>query len=211
MGPRTMRGAAGGFTLIEAMVALSIMGVVLAVGLPRMSDWIFASKVAGAGQFYAEAFAMARNQALTQNGSSRLVLSANPANGQFDWRIDVCFPRSDEPCNEISANWSTTALPASGDPKGVNGFKSLLRLADGLPPATELAQSTGDDDARAVYFTPLGWVDPAIGPRLERIDMKPVGKHASAAPETAVVLTLAGNTIRCRPLAAATDPNRCPP
>jgi type IV fimbrial biogenesis protein FimT len=200
-----------GFTLIEALIALAILAVVLSIGMPRMSAWIYAGKVAAASQFYAEGFVMARNQALTQNGSSRLVLSTNPANGQFDWRIDVCFPRSDAPCNEISDNWSTTALAASGDPKGADGVKSLLRRADALPPAAELAQSTGEDDARAVYFTPLGWVDPAIVPRLERIDMTPHGRQADAAPVTAVVLTLAGNTIRCRPLAAANDPHRCPP
>ena len=207
MRPTTDRG----FTLVEAMIALAILAIVLSMGVPRMSAWIYAGKVAAAGQFYAEGFAMARNQALTQNGASRLVLSANPANGQFDWQVDVCFPRSDDPCNEISANWSTRTSAASGDPKGANGFKSLLRRADALPPAAELAQTTGEDDARAVYFTPLGWVDPAIGPRIERIDMTPRGSQAGAAPVTAVVLTLAGNTIRCKPLVAPTDPHRCPP
>lgn len=202
---------ARGFTLLEAMVALAIMGVVLSMGMPRMSAWIYAGKVAAAGQFYAEGFAMARNQALTQNGTSRLVLSENPTNGQFDWRIDICFPRSNNPCNEASENWSTTTTAATDDPKGVNGFKSLLRRADALPAASELAQSTGADNARAVYFTPLGWVDPAFAPRLERIDMKPAGKMSDAAPETAIVLTLAGNAIRCKPLVAANDPHRCPP
>lgn len=200
-----------GFTLIEALIALAILAVVLSIGMPRMSAWIYAGKVAAAGQFYAEGFALARNQALTQNGTSRLVLVTNADNGQFDWRIDICFPRPDAPCNDISDNWSTVTAVASGDPKGVTGFKSLLRRADALPPAAELAQTTGEDDPRAVYFTPLGWVDSSVAPRIERIDMKPVGKHASAAPETAVVLTLAGNTIRCRPLAASTDPYRCPP
>jgi type IV fimbrial biogenesis protein FimT len=211
MRQRVRPAAMRGFTLLEALVALAIMGVVVSIGMPSMSNWIYAGKVAAAGQFYAEGFAMARNQALTQNGTSRLVLSANPTNGQFDWRIDICFPRSNNPCNEISENWSTTTAAATDDPKGVNGFKSLLRRADALPPAAELAQSTGEDNARAVYFTPLGWVDPAIGPRLERIDMKPAGKKTGAAPETAIVLTLAGNAIRCKPLVAANDPYRCPP
>jgi len=201
---------AGGFTLLEVMVALSILGIVLGIGMPRMSEWIYASKVAAAGQFYAEGFSMARNQALTQNGASRLVLSKNSANGQFDWRIDVCFPRSDEPCNEISTNWSSEASAATRDPLGAKGFKSLKRSAEALPPAADLAQAIGPDDAAAVYFTPLGWVDPAVSPRIERIDLTPGSKHAQVAP-TAVVLTMAGNTIRCKPLAAASDPQRCPP
>ena len=201
-----------GFTLLEIMIALSIMGVLLAVGMPSMSNMIYANKVAAAGQFYSEGFALARNQALTQNGASRLVLIRNAGNGQFDWRIDVCFPRSDDPCNAASANWSSTAAPASGDPKGaVDGFRSLLRRADALPPGAQLTVAAGPDDARSVYFTPLGWVDPAMAPRLGRIDLTPIGKQASAAPASAVVLTMAGNGIRCKPLVAANDPQRCPP
>lgn len=201
-----------GFTLLEIMIALAIMGVVLAVGIPSMSTMVFANKAAAAGQFYSEGFSMARNQALTQNGVSRLLLSKNAGNGQFDWQIDVCFPRSDDPCNAASANWSTTLAPASGDPKGAtNGFRSILRRADALPPSTQLTQATSPVDARAVYFTPLGWVDPAFAPRLERIDLTPAGKQAAAAPASAVVLTMAGNGIRCKPQVAANDPQRCPP
>lgn len=203
--------SARGFTLLEALIALAIMGIVLSIGMPRMASWIYANKVAAAGQFYAEGFALARNHALTRNGASRLVFSTNKKNGQFDWQIDVCFPRSDDPCNDISDNWSTPTTVAERDPQGVNGFKSIVRSADALPDSAELAQAIGPDDARAVYFTPLGWVDPAIGPRVERIDLTPSGKQASAAPVTAVVLTLAGNAIRCKPLVAASDPQRCPP
>jgi type IV fimbrial biogenesis protein FimT len=200
-----------GFTLLETMIALAIMGIVLSMGMPRMAAWIYANKVAAAGQFYAEGFALARNQALTRNGASRLVFSTNKSNGQFDWRIDVCYPRSDDPCNDISTNWSTQASVAARDPQGDKGFKSIVRGADTLPPAAELTQTIGPDDARAVYFTPLGWVDPAIGPRIERIDLTPAGKQAGAAPVTAVALTMAGNAIRCKPLVAASDPQRCPP
>ena len=201
-----------GFTLLEIMIALAIMGILLAVGMPSMSKMIYANKVAAAGQFYSEGFSLARNQALTQNGTSRLVLSRNAANGQFDWQVDVCFPRSDAPCNAASANWSSTSTPASGDPKGAtNGFKSVLRRADALPPSTQLTLAAGPDDVRAVYFTPLGWVDPAMAPRLDRIDLTPIGKQAGAAPASAVVLTMAGNGIRCKPQVAANDPQRCPP
>lgn len=209
---RTRRAgiAAGGFTLLEAMVALAILGVLLAVGVPRMSAWVYANKVAAAGQFYAEGFALARSQALTHNSASRLVFTDN-ANGQLDWQVDICFPRSDDPCNEISANWSSTAAAAPRDPEEAAGFRSVLRRADALPPAAELAQATGPDDARAVYFTPLGWVNPAVAPHVERIDLTPTARMAGAAPATAVVLTLAGIATRCRPGVAATDPQRCPP
>ena len=200
-----------GFTLLEAMIALAILGVVLSIGTPHMNTWIYAGKVAAAGQFYAEGFALARNQALTHNGASRLVLSTNAGNGQFDWQVDICFPRQEAPCEEDSANWSTPSAAAAGDPQGAAGFKSVLRRADALPPSAELALGTGAEDARAAYFTPLGWVNPAIAPRLERVALVPTTKMAGKAPATAVVLTLAGIATRCKPGVAATDPQRCPP
>ena len=200
-----------GFTLLEAMIALAILGVVLSIGMPRMNAWIYAGKVAAAGQFYAEGFALARNQALTHNGASRLVLSTNAGNGQFDWQVDICFPRQETPCDAGSDNWSTPGAAADADPKGAAGFKSVLRRADALPPSAELAMDTGAGDARAVYFTPLGWVNSAIAPRLERIDLAPTTKMAGKAPATAVVLTLAGIATRCKPAVAATHPERCPP
>ncbi|MGJ9416784.1 Tfp pilus assembly protein FimT/FimU [Massilia sp. CMS3.1] len=207
-----MRPAAvRGFTLLEALVALAILGVVLSIGMPRMNAWIYAGKVAAAGQFYAEGFSLARNQALTHNGASRLVLLANAGNGQFDWQVDICFPRQETPCDEESGNWSTPTEAASADPAGTVGFKSVLRRADALPPGAELALVPGPADARAVYFTPLGWVNPAIAPRLERVDLTPTTKMTGQAPATAVVLTLAGIATRCKPGVAATDPQRCPP
>jgi len=86
------RLTARGFTLLETMVALAIMGIVLAAGVPSMSAWIFAGKAASASQFYAEGLALARGQALTHNSASRLVLLANPGK-LLDWRVDICFPR----------------------------------------------------------------------------------------------------------------------
>lgn len=199
-----------GFTLLETMVALAMMGIVLAAGVPRMSAWIFAGKAASASQFYAEGLALARGQALTHNSASRLVLVANPGK-LLDWRVDICFPRPDAPCNEISANWSTVTTPASGDGEGTAGFLSVLRRSDALPPPAQLTQVVAPDEARAVYFTPMGWVNPAIAPRIERIDLTPAGPQADAAPASAIVLTLAGIATRCKPGAPATDPQRCPP
>ena len=207
---REPRKARGGFTLLETMVALAIMGIVLAAGVPSMSAWIFAGRAAAAGQFYAEGLALARSQALTHNSASRLVLLENPGK-LLNWRVDICFPRPDTPCDEISSNWSTVTAPAAGDGEGTAGFLSVLRRSDALPPATQLAQVVGPDEARAVYFTPMGWVNPAIAPRIERINLTPAGRQAGAAPAGAVVLTLAGIATRCKPGVPSTDTQRCPP
>ena len=206
--PARAQGSAG-FTLVEAMITLAVFAILLAVGVPRMSDWVAATKAASATQFYAEGLALARAQALAHNGASRLVLSENAVSGQYDWRVDVCFPTPESPCNDEDGDWSTVddavrPAQASGD-----GVTSIARSADALPDTARLSVSTGPDDATAVYFTPLGWVDTLAGTRMMRIDLAPVAEDA-AFPAASVVLTLAGVAARCDPAAPAGDSRRCP-
>lgn len=208
--PAGRAGRVRGFTLLESLVALAIIAGILAFGAPRMSAWISASRAASAAQFYAEGFALARAQALSHNSASRLVLSEN-ANGQLDWQVDICFPRPDTPCNEDSGAWSTAAAAAANDPEGAAGFRSVLRRADALPGPDVLVQSVGPDDADAVYFTPVGWVDTTVSPRIERIDLNPGEASQDDFAPSAVVLTLAGIAAKCQPDAPDTDPHRCPP
>lgn len=200
----------GGFTLLESLVALAVLATILAAGAPRMSAWIDASRAIAASQFYAEGFALARTQALTHNSASRLVLSEN-ANGQMNWQVDICFPRPSTPCNDSSGAWSTTAAAAGLDPEGNAGFKSVLRSAESLPGLDVLVQTIGPEDADSVYFTPVGWVDTTVSPRIARIDMEPAENHAGDFPASAVVLTLAGIATKCQPDAGDSDPHRCPP
>jgi len=200
----------GGFTLLEGLVALVILASILAVGAPRMAAWVEATRATAAAQFYAEGFALARAQALSHNSASRLVLSEN-ANGQMNWQVDICFPRPDTPCNDVGGAWSTTAAAAGRDPEGNAGFKSVLRSAEALPGSDVLVQTIGPEDADSVYFTPVGWVDTGVSPRIARIDLEPAEDHAGAFPASAVVLTLAGIATKCQPDADDSNPHRCPP
>lgn len=207
---RRVRGA--GFTLIEAMIALCIFGILLAIGIPRMADWLAATRANAAGGFYAEGFTLARGQALSNNSASRLVLSRNMVSGQYDWQVDVCFPTQDAPCNEASGNWSsaTTAVKAALDAGA--GVKSVVRNADSLPGTNRLVVTPGPDGDTAVYFTPLGWIDTRVATRMMRVDLAPPSNAGSAHAfrTNSVVLTLAGVAARCEPNASANDSRRCP-
>jgi type IV fimbrial biogenesis protein FimT len=202
---------AAGFTLIEAVVALSIMAVLMAVGIPSLSGWLQARKAAAAASFYKEGFQLARAQAVTHNSASRLVLIENATSGQMDWRVDICFPTPSTPCNEGSGSWSTASGAAGADPDQSHGFRSVVRSADGLPATNNLMLSLAPSGADTVYFTPLGWVDASISPRVQRIDLAPALGRSGAFRPQAVVVTLAGTASICDPGVAAHDSRGCPP
>jgi type IV fimbrial biogenesis protein FimT len=207
---RAIRCPAGGFTLIEAVVALAVMAVLMAVGIPTLSTWNQSRKAAAAASFYKEGFQLARAQAVTHNSASRLVLADNAVSGQLDWRVDICFPTPSTPCNDGSDGWSTATAAASADPDQVKGFRSVRRSADALPATSNMMLTLADDGADAVYFTPLGWVDSSVSPRVSRIDLAPALGRDGAFRPMAVVLTLAGTASICDPKVAAHDSRGCP-
>lgn len=194
------------------MVALAILGLLLALGIPAMSNWLMASKAGSATEFYAEGFRMARGQAVKHNSASRIRLTENPNNGQFDWQVDICFPiPATTPCNDSSGSWSTASAIAAGDPEGTAGFKSVARAADALPPRSILKQTLVPPGATDVYYNSLGWVDTASAGRLEQLKLAPAPGHAGAFPASAIAITLAGTASKCDPTVALHDSRRCPP
>jgi type IV fimbrial biogenesis protein FimT len=205
------RPKARGFTLIEAAVVVAIMGIVLAVGLPSMSNWLLGRKALAAAVFYQDGFTLARNTAVAHNSHSRLVLTENAANGKMDWRVDICFPSTGTPCNADTGSWSTAAAAATGDPDPDQGFRSIVRSAQAMPGERDLAQSVSPSGATEVYFTQLGWVDTNVAPHLMRVDMGPSLARANAFQPLAVVLTLAGIAALCDPAAPVHDVRGCPP
>jgi len=191
-------------------MVLVILGIVLAVGVPGMSNWMLARKAEDAAGFYKDGLAMARSQAMLHNSASRLVLIDN-ANGQMDWRVDLCFPNDSEPCTATTGSWSSTTAPSSDDPDGTAGFRSLLRSASNLPPENAMVSSVLAEGADEVYFTPLGWVDGRVSPRISRIQLAPSARRSGAFAPVAVALTLGGVATICNPDPADRSPRKCPP
>lgn len=204
------RGRAAGFTLIEVLIGLAIFGILLAVGIPMLGGWLTSARAAGATEFYAEGFRLARAQAVTHNAASRITLTENTTNGQYDWQVDICFPTPSEPCNDSDGAWSTATAAASGDPEGAAGFKSVVRSGTTLPSTEVLQPTLRPAGATTVYFTPVGWVDTSVPARLTRLDLAPSFAHAGEFPSSAIAITLAGMAARCDPTRALPDSRACP-
>lgn len=196
-----------GFTLVETMVVLAIFGILMAVGVPNMRAWLGATTSTGAAQFYAEGYTVARSLALSNNARSRLLFTENAQSGQRDWQADVCFPIAGDDCTAASTRWSDVDKPAVV-PDGVAvKTSSVFRSAASLPRTSALTV-TPDGDADTAYFTALGWIDTSK-PSLTRLDLTPAG-DADDFPASAIVVTLAGAVVTCRPNANAGDPRKCP-
>lgn len=205
------RALARGFTMIETLVALVILSVTLALGVPAMAAWLLETKAGSASQFYVEGFQKAREAARSHNAVSRVVLSENTTNGQMDWRVDLCFPTASVPCNADSGSWSTLTSVAGDDPAGAAGFKSVFRSAGALPDAAQMQPRLLPSGATDIYFKSTGWVDTAFSPRLSRIVLSPAVNSGADFRTQAVVVTLAGIATKCDPDVAATDSRACPP
>jgi type IV fimbrial biogenesis protein FimT len=207
--PRRARG----FTLIEILVAITILSILLAIGVPSMRSWMTSTRAAAATEFYAEGMRMARAEALKRNVVSRLVLTTNAVNGQQDWQVDICVPTATVPCNGSSGTWSSTTA-ALANP-GTADFKSVFRSAKSLPASGQMAVTPVPEGALAAYFTPVGWVDGSILTNLTQVVVAPAASNAGAFPTTAVYLTGGGSIIKCNPTTAtvtigAKDSRKCP-
>lgn len=200
----------GGFTLIEALIGLAIIGISLAIGMPAVFDWVRTTKINGATEFYAEGFRLARAEAIKHKAWSRIVLDEG-ANGQLGWQVDICYPINGVVCNANTGGWSTPTAIAANEPEGAVGFKSVVRSADTLPPQSMLNQVVAPVGADSVYFTSLGWVDTAVPARLTRLTLQPVSGSSITFAPSAIAITLSGMVSKCNPAVAASDSRGCPP
>lgn len=198
---------AAGFTMVELIITLGIFALLLAFGVPTMARWSQSTKAVATSEFYAEGFRLARAEALRHNSDSRIRLTENQ-NGRLDWQVDICFATPETACTAADAVWSSVDTIAAGDPEGANGYKSVLRRADGLPGTGILTHTIAPLGASDVYYTPLGWVNPAFAGRLQQITFSPT--TGDAFPSSAVAVTLAGMTIKCIPGVADHDSRKCP-
>ena len=205
-----LRRTSAGFTLIEMMVVVLIISIGMAIGVPAMSRWNQTSQAEAAVEFYAEGLTMARRQALAHNANSRFVLSANTVSGQFDWRVDVCFPTPTVPCTSSSSNWSTPTSAAANDPDPGVRYTSVSRSADALPKHALLTITLVPDGYEDLYFLPTGWVDQSDSKRLGRIEFRGTNATADNIQKSALSVALVGTVSRCNPDLPNTDSRACP-
>jgi type IV fimbrial biogenesis protein FimT len=74
-----------GFSLVELMVVVAVIGVLLATGLPSFNTWIQNSKIRGAAEAVLSGLQSARSEAIRRN--ARVTFTLLPAGGTLLWTV----------------------------------------------------------------------------------------------------------------------------
>lgn len=180
-----------GFTLIEAMVVVSIIGVLLMAVLPGAATWIRSLRVRSAAESLQNGLQRARMEALRRNQEVSFWLMTNPT-------TDGCA---------LSAGTGSWAVSlGSTSPAGSCATTPPLE-AYSMPGASSTVQVSGVNGANGVTFNVFGQVK-ASGTPLQKIQV--TMPTSSDVKELDVYVTPGGLVRMCDPSVGKADSRACP-
>lgn len=208
-----MRRAGRGFTLVELMVTLAVLGALLVVSIPMIRDWLLNTEIRNAAESVTEGLTKARAEAVKRNENVVFSLVSNTGHPgtltgdcqlstqSASWVVSIENPAGQ--CGQAAGPGNTdTPLPrilykhARGD--GSPGVTAEVRDAD--------CQSTTGN--AQIVFNGYGRAQPQPAP-LRCVVIRHPG---SATSRTLAVMVNVGGTVRtCDPAvtAPAGDPRIC--
>lgn len=139
-GPRQRRQR--GFTLLEVMIVLTIIGIALTFGLPSMSAWLQSNQIRNAAESVQNGLQVAKAEAVRRNVSVNFTLSSLAGTGAPDWTVTCATPAADCPGagmteTEIQKYSAQEGAPAArvAAPQATIAFSGMGRVTP-LPAAT---------------------------------------------------------------------------
>ncbi len=190
-----------GFSLIELVVGLVIVGILLMLGVPSFSDWIQNSQIRTAAESVLNGMQIARTEAVRRNSLVRFTLT--DGSGNVAWNVGCVNVTADCPATvqrrsaaeaggAARVGVSTTALSS---PVLSSEFSAALGAGSGLP--------------AGITFDGLGRVPAAnIGTDITWVDVSHVNN--SDARRMVVMLTAGGQARMCDPaLSLSVNPQGC--
>lgn len=178
--PVLNRNSQAGFTLVELLIAVAILGILASLALPEFKTWIANSRIRTATETIRSGLQLARNEATRLNTNVEFVLG--PGAG---WTVRVASPVSNlqtKPEAEGTSSMTVAITPAAATTVTFNslGRVVLPNNADGSAPITQI-----------------------------EVDVPPSVIPASLSRQLQITISSGGQVKACDTSVAASDPRTC--
>ncbi|WP_341918574.1 GspH/FimT family pseudopilin [Polaromonas sp. YR568] len=130
------RGSGAGFTIIELMVTMVVLGLILAFGLPNLREFLVRNQAAAITTEFSSDIARARIEAISRNNCVTICMSSNTANA-----LTGGTPTCATTGSNWQAGWITFSNPSCSGTQNnptTNG-SSLISVRQAGSDAFELA------------------------------------------------------------------------
>lgn len=199
---RSLRWAAQGFSIIEVVITIAVMGILLAASLPSIGDWLRSVRVRNATEGIVNGLQQARGEAVRRNRPVSFSLVTGDAASPTELS-NSCALSSSSASWVVSLNSPAGACGMAPSPGGTLVAKRAA--GDGSSGVTVAAvRADGTTAATQVTFNGFGQVvnADAIG----RIDLSAT---AGGGRSLRVLVGNGGAVRACDPAAATGDPRAC--
>jgi type IV fimbrial biogenesis protein FimT len=177
-----MKRISRGFSVLEVMVVVTIIGVLLSIGVPSFFTYLQNLQIRSAAEQIAAGLAIAKNEAIRRNSLVELAIGTGTA-----WKVTAIDPNGNRvelqtrDANEGSVNVTSVLTPNGTAAATFNGMGRIV--------------PTNDDGS--VALTQIDLDNPMIQNVVDRRKLR-------------IVLPIGGAVRMCDPQVTGTDPRICP-
>ena len=215
-----MRTFQRGFTIIEVMISLAVLGVLISLGAPGFVEWLQNQQIRAAAEATLNGLQVARGEAVRRNTPVRFQLVSDLTSS--------CVLSSDSPTTPVSVSWvvsladPTGACDATTDsgqsPSPAGRILQRRTSAEGSPNARATsvfvpapAPPAPTQAASIVTFAAMGnVVANADGSKsINKIDMTNINVTGATRP-LRIIISSGGSVRMCDPALAPPEPRGCP-
>ncbi len=134
------RAAQSGMSLIEILVAIAIVGIVFALGLPAYGTWIQNTQIRTAADSILAGLQVAKNEAIRRNVAVQFKLDGGATT---QWRVNPFLDPDGAPiqsrlAEEGSPNATITLTPPDADTVTFSALGRIIPNADASPTLTQV-------------------------------------------------------------------------